>query len=122
MTTVQCPCGETFERPSQRGRPAIWCPECRTIPMNQRVQREVTVDGDGEPVESKPSRFAHDVLTGEQRDRIEEGVAEVYRTFVYNPDADRLDESFRLQHEITKVYNAVDPKKWPLRGIGGEEE
>lgn len=87
--------------------------------MNQRAQRPVT-DEDGEPVESKPSRFAHDVLNGDQRDRIEEGVAEVYRTFVHDAKANPLDESFRLQYEITKVYNAVDPKRWPLRGVGGE--
>ena len=87
--------------------------------MNQRAERPVIEEGD-EPVADRPSRYAHDVLNGEQRDRIEDGVAEVYRTFVFNPKANPMDESFRLQHEITRVYNAVDPKRWPLRDVGGE--
>jgi hypothetical protein len=121
MPTVQCPCGQSFERKPQRGRPAVWCEKCRLLPMNQRAARPIETDEDGEPVEVKPSRYAHDVLNGEQRDRIEEGVAEVYRTFVHNPNANPLAESFRLQYELTKVYNAVDPKKWPLRDVGGGE-
>lgn len=120
MSTVQCPCGQSFERQPQRGRPAVWCPACRELPMNKRAARPVT-DEDGVFVEVTPSRYAHDVLNGEQRDRIEEGVAKVYADFVFNPQANPLDESFRLQYEITKVYNAVDPKKWPLRDVGGGE-
>lgn len=89
--------------------------------MAKRVARPVETDEDGEPVEARPSRYAHDVLSGDDRDRIDEGVANVYASFVRNPKADPLVEDFRLQHEITKVYNAVDPRRWPLR-VGGEGE
>lgn len=89
--------------------------------MNQRVERPTFTDDEGEEVVSRPSRYAHDVLSGEQRDQIENGVAEVYRTFVWDAKADPLENEFRRQYEITKVYNAVDPKKWPLRDVGGGE-
>lgn len=111
-----CPCGDTFERPIQRGRPAIWCPKCRELPLAKRppVPAEgLVVNADGEEIEVTPqvSRFgSHDVLNYTQRERIEAGVAEVYaRHRVSRME----DEEMRM--ELVKVYHAVDPDKWPLR-------
>jgi hypothetical protein len=127
---VQCPCGETFDRQPQRGRPAIWCPKCRTIPVAQRAERP-TVTEEGEPVEHKVSRFGqYDVLNYEQRERVEEGVAaanakyrdEIWpnRAKLFTSDPDRYAGEW-LHNAMIEVYHAVDPKRWP-KGIGSGEE
>jgi hypothetical protein len=128
---VQCPCGETFDRQPQRGRPAIWCPKCRTLPVAQRVER---VTEEGEPVEHKVSRFGpYDVLTYEQRETVEDGIATTnvkFREEIW-PNRAKLFGGTTLQqtaaaHEwhhraMIEVYHAVDPKRWP-KGIGSGEE
>lgn len=89
--TVQCPCGEAFERPIQRGRPAIWCPQCRLLPIAQRPEKPATVavvktvevDGQVEHVEVEEpvrtiSRFGvHDTMNYTEREAIEAGMAEI---------------------------------------------
>ena len=113
VSTV-CPCGVTFERPIQRGRPAIWCPKCRELPLPKRppvpASGVVVVAETGETVEVTPrvSRFgSHDWATYEQRERIEAGVAAL------------ADQKFKDGEEArlayVAVYHAVDPVKWPLR-------
>lgn len=137
MSTVQCPCGQSFERLPQRGRPAIWCPACRLIPMNQRAARPSMGENGEGPEAPTPSKYGdNDVLDGSQRDRIEEGVAKVYEEYQDSvwpnraklfagtphrtafvkatPDYDRAAGAW-LHLALLKVYHAVDPVKWPLR-------
>lgn len=90
--------------------------------MNQRVARPVETE-DGEPVEYRVSRYgSHDPLSYEQRERVEEGVQEVYARF--EEIKETIPQNKRgewVLQEVTAVYNAVDSKRWPLR-MGGEEE
>lgn len=132
MTTVQCPCGETFERPSQRGRPAIWCPECRELPVNKRAAREAILDEDGEEVEGEyqVSRFGvHDDLTYSQREAVEAGVAAANQKYAEEiwpqretlfPDRDAVSAAHEWLHvAIYKVYNSIRPDKWPRGSLIG---
>lgn len=111
--SVVCPCGVAFERPIQRGRPAIWCPKCRELPIAKRPQvptSGVVVDESGEEVEVTPqvSRFGQwDDMNYSQRERIEAGVEALRGQKFESDDAARL--------AIVAVYHAVDPVRWPLR-------
>jgi thiol-disulfide isomerase/thioredoxin len=78
VVSVVCPCGEGFEREVKRGRPAIWCPPCREIPMAKRVSVPFTQAAeDGEPVEDRVVN-PNDKYDGPVRDGIEANVAAVY--------------------------------------------
>lgn len=74
--SVTCPCGVVFERLIQRGRPPIWCPEHRALPVAQRPERPAVdnseaVDGIDRVVNE------HDKYDGPQRDTIEANIAAV---------------------------------------------
>lgn len=113
--SVVCPCGDTFERLIQRGRPAIWCPKCRELPIAKRPPvptSGVVVDAEtGEETEvtsDRVSRFGqHDWATYEQRERIEAGMAALRGQKFESDEAARL--------AAVAVYHAVDPVRWPLR-------
>lgn len=119
--SVQCPCGQSFEREAKRGRPAVWCEECRKVPVAQRAARPVFVDEAGEPVVSsdRVSRFgSHDKFSADERDDIEAGVLEVNEAYAAQDfaamfsDADPRDIPFLMgdwqRKEYAKVYAKHD--------------
>lgn len=124
--TVQCPCGEAFERPIQRGRPAIWCPQCRLLPIAQRPEKPATVapvkpvvvEG-AEPVEAvvetrTVSRYGiHDTFNYTEREAIEEAVAEIrakYEILRGELTAEELS-AWEFQQTV-QAYQSVKPKWW----------
>lgn len=111
--SVVCPCGDTFERSTGRGRPAIWCPKCRELPIAKRppvpASGVVTTD-EGEEVEVTPqvSRYGQwDDMNYTQRERIEAGIEALRGQKFADGEAARL--------AMVAVYHAVDPVRWPMR-------
>jgi hypothetical protein len=134
--TVHCPCGVEFERPIQRGRPAIWCPECRTLPMGQRPEKPATVvvvktvneSGEETVTEVKAERTVsrygqHDVFSFNERETIEEGMARLnaeYKNNIY-PNRETLfaasadparAASDWLFDQTTALYKSVRKVWW----------
>jgi hypothetical protein len=130
---VQCPCGAEFERPIQRGRPAIWCEACRVLPVAQRAERAVETDAEGDPIDHE--KREHDDLTGYERDAIEIAILEVsadYRERIWpnrakifadlhylkGPDPDRAAHDW-LHFANYRAYNRVNAAKWPKGNLIG---
>lgn len=134
MSTVKvmCPCGTEFERPIQRGRPALWCEACRLLPVAQRAQRPAD---DGEPVSSTSEKREHDDLMSHERDAIEAAMLEVQAQYITEiwpnratlfadqqylkgPDPDRAAHDW-LHFASYRAYNRVNAYKWPKGNLIG---
>lgn len=120
--TVTCPCGTDFDREVKRGRPAIWCPECRKVPVAQRVAAVVSETGEAPVAERKVSRLGqHDKFSYEQREQITANVEAVnaeYKVRVAQSVADHPElnrrEAVRLVSDwhaeaLRDAYRSVDP-------------
>jgi hypothetical protein len=107
--SVTCICGKVFERPIQRGRPAIWCLTCRDLPANLRPTRPVAVEG--EAVESDRVVNEHDKYDGPQRDSIEANVAAVYAEWPIIWGASENDDEANtwLTNSLRAAYETVVP-------------
>lgn len=70
---VTCPCGVVFERLVQRGRPPIWCPKCRLLPVVDRAERPEVIEDEGPDRDDENDRFNRI-----QRAEIEAKVAKAY--------------------------------------------
>jgi hypothetical protein len=107
--SVTCICGEVFDRPIQRGRPAIWCLTCRAKPVADRPTRPVAVEG--EPVDSDRIVNEHDKYDGPQRDSIEANVAAVYAEWpvIWGARENDAEADTWLTNSLRAAYETVVP-------------
>lgn len=112
--SVTCICGTVFERPIQRGRPAIWCFTCRDLPANLRPTRPAPVEGEAVDTTERVAN-EHDTLANKYgpsaRDRVEANVAAVYAEWPVIWGARENDDEANvwLTNSLRAAYEDVIP-------------